>query len=136
MLTITGANSFLGRALATALQARSPIRAVDMHFDAPIAEATCLSGDLRDAEFARQAAEGANAIIHLAPLYTRLASEHDSLDHATRGTYVLADAAARANVARFILGGAGFDQRHCRALGVAFHASQPFRRRQPALGIV
>jgi nucleoside-diphosphate-sugar epimerase len=104
MLTITGANSFLGLALATALQARSPIRAVDMHFDAPIAEATCLSGDLRDAEFAKQAAEGANAIIHLAPLYTRFADDHDSLDHATRGTYVLADAAARANIARFILG--------------------------------
>lgn len=104
MLTITGANSLLGRALIGALHSRSPIRAIDAHFDAPIAGAICLAGDLRDAEFAARVAGSANAIVHLAPLYTRFAHDHDSLDHATRGTYLLADAAAKAKVARFILG--------------------------------
>jgi nucleoside-diphosphate-sugar epimerase len=127
MLTITGANSPLGRALITALTPHSPIRAVDIAFDAPLDGATCLAGDLRDAEFAAQAADGASAIVHLEPLYTRFVDDHDSLDYATRGTYLLADAAAKANVARFILGSSL--RIYPPALTARYHVNESWRPR-------
>jgi nucleoside-diphosphate-sugar epimerase len=64
-------------------------------------------GDLRDEAFAKQVVEGAEALIHLASLYPDLpsgASEREVLDLATRGTYVLLQAAADAGVRRIILG--------------------------------
>ena len=45
-----------------------------------------------------------STVLHLAPLTTRLGNDTDTLDHATRGTYQLALAAAEAGVERIIQG--------------------------------
>ncbi|MDQ3702304.1 MAG: NAD-dependent epimerase/dehydratase family protein [Chloroflexota bacterium] len=69
--------------------------------------AVASEGDLRDEAFATEVVAGADALIHLAPLYPDLptgAGEREALDHATRGTYVLLHAAVAAGVRRVVLG--------------------------------
>src|SRR5919109_1655238 len=93
-VALTGGRSVLGAALAQALDATYEVAA------AP-------EGDLRDEAFARRVVDGAAALIHLAPLYPDLppdAAEREVLDRATRGTYVLLNAAVGAGVGR---GGVG-----------------------------
>src|SRR5919204_5626352 len=85
-VALTGARSVLGAALAQALAATYEV-------------AVAPEGDLRDEAFARRVVDGAAALIHLAPLYPDLtpdAAEHEVLDRATRGTYVLLNAAVAA----------------------------------------
>lgn len=111
---ITGGQSRLARALATALGDEHRVRL------AALGEATAeagagdalssggapLRGDLRDPDFAARAAEGIDAVLHLAPLRPGLppgAPDVEVLDHATRGTYVLLQAAARAGARRVVL---------------------------------
>ena len=93
-VALTGGRSVLGAALAQALDATYEVAA------AP-------EGDLRDEAFARRVVDGAAALIHLAPLYPDLppdAAEREVLDRATRGTYVLLNAAVAAGVRRVVLG--------------------------------
>src|SRR5688500_8946902 len=93
-LAMTGGRSLLGSALAKALGESHDV-------------AVGPDGDLRDEAFSKQVVDGAEALIHLAPLVPDLpsgASERDLLDHATRGTYVLLQAAVDAGVRRIILG--------------------------------
>jgi nucleoside-diphosphate-sugar epimerase len=93
-IALTGGRSLLGRALAEALRGDHEVAA------AP-------EGDLRDAVFARQVVTGVEALIHLAPIAPDLpagAREGEILDRATRGTYVLLQAAAAAGVRRIVLG--------------------------------
>lgn len=105
LLLITGANSALARHAIPALHDAWQVRAVDHRFDPPLPECTdVLTGDLRDLDFVAAACDGVGAILHLAPLYTRLASDSATLDHATRGTFQLLDAAAKAGTARVVLG--------------------------------
>ena len=73
MILITGAGGKTGKAVAQALVARGePVRAL-VHRDQQAAELTALGarqvsvGDLRDGEALSQAANGANAIYHIAP---------------------------------------------------------------------
>ena len=64
-------------------------------------------GDLRDEAFAKQAVQGAEALIHLAPLDPDLPADvpaQERLDAAGRGTYVLLNAALDAGVWRVVLG--------------------------------
>ncbi|HEX2036509.1 MAG TPA: NAD(P)-dependent oxidoreductase [Chloroflexota bacterium] len=93
-VALTGGHSLLGTALERAL--------------APAYElAVAGEGDLRDEAFAREVVDGAQALIHLAPLSPGLpaqASEREVLDLATRGTYVLLQAARAAGVRRVVLG--------------------------------
>ncbi|BCX03501.1 MAG: hypothetical protein KatS3mg053_1439 [Candidatus Roseilinea sp.] len=105
LLLITGANSLLARHAIEALRTTRRIRAVDVQFNQalPTGIETC-EGDLRDLDFVRAICEGVAGVIHLAPLYTRLASDEASLDHATRGTFQLMDAAAKAGAKRIVLG--------------------------------
>ena len=55
---------------------------------------------------AARAVEGVDTLFHLAPLWPDLSSgtlDHELLDHASRGTYVLLTAAVRAGVRRVVL---------------------------------
>jgi nucleoside-diphosphate-sugar epimerase len=93
-IAITGGRSLLGTALAGALASEHEV-------------AVAPPGDLRDEAFAKQVVEGAQALIHLAPLYPDLpagANEREVLDRATRGTYVLLNAALGAGIRRIVLG--------------------------------
>jgi NAD+ dependent glucose-6-phosphate dehydrogenase len=101
---ITGADSLLGRALAQQLHSQVELRLVDSQLPASTSAVDARAGDLRDLDFVREIMQGIDAVVHLAPLATRMASEQDSLDHATRGAYALADAAAKANAQRIVLG--------------------------------
>ena len=63
--------------------------------------------DLRNEEHVKQGVEGAAALVHLAPLSPALpaqAPDRDVLDLATRGTYVLFNAAVAAGVQRIVQG--------------------------------
>src|SRR5687768_12534147 len=93
-IALTGGRSLLGGVLAQALASGGEHEVVLVP-----------EGDLRDEAFAQRAVRGAQILIHLAPLYPdSAASEQDELDHATRGTYVLLNAAVEAGVKRVILG--------------------------------
>ena len=104
-IAITGGESPLGRALAAALGGEHTVAAA--------------AGDLRDPAAAARAVAGADALVHLAPLWPQApaaAAEAAAaaaggggdalawLDEATRGTYVLLGAAAAAGVRRVVLG--------------------------------
>ncbi|HET7771463.1 MAG TPA: NAD(P)-dependent oxidoreductase [Chloroflexota bacterium] len=93
-IALTGGRSLLGGVLAQALASEGG------HEVTLVPE-----GDLRDEAFAQRAVRGAETLIHLAPLYPdAVASEQDEIDQATRGTYVLLNAALEAGVKRIILG--------------------------------
>src|SRR5918994_35920 len=93
-IALTGGRSLLGGVLAQALAGSGEHEVVLVP-----------EGDLRDEAFAQRAVRGVRALIHLAPLYPdAAASEQDEIDHATRGTYVLLNAALDAGVGRVILG--------------------------------
>jgi nucleoside-diphosphate-sugar epimerase len=93
-LAVTGGRGLLGAALARVLGDAYSVRVVP-------------EGDLCDETFARQVVAGCQALIHLAPLYPDLPASvgaQQVLDRATRGTYVLFQAAVAAGVERVILG--------------------------------
>ena len=93
-IALTGGRSLLGGVLAQALAATGE------HTVVLVPE-----GDLRDEGVAQRAVRGAEALIHLAPLFPdSVSSDQDEIDHATRGTYVLLHAALEAGVTRVILG--------------------------------
>ncbi len=105
VLLITGADSLLARHAIETLRSARRIRAVDVKFDRDLPEGIeALEGDLRDPAFVQTICAGVADVIHLAPLYTRLASDEASLDHATRGTFQLMDAAAQAGARRVVVG--------------------------------
>lgn len=97
-IVISGETSLLGRALAKAL--------------AGAHEIVLLGGDPRDEAAARQALDGAEALVHLAPLYPELPADvgdgwrrdRELLDYAARGTFVVLNAAVEAGVRRVVLG--------------------------------
>ena len=103
-LLITGADSLLARALIAALPAGVTVRGVDAAFSAPIPGVETVTGHLRDTDFLAAVLAGVTHIVHLAPLYTRLADDNASLEEATRGSYQLANAAAAAGTQRILLG--------------------------------
>jgi nucleoside-diphosphate-sugar epimerase len=101
-LLVTGADCLLARAVIAALPQETRVRPVDIAFTAPLEGA--LTGDLRDPAFVEEAVQGIDAVLHLAPLYSHLGDETSTLDHATRGTYQLVNAAAAAGAGRILLG--------------------------------
>lgn len=86
-VAITGSGSMVGGAVVAALAGEHEVRAID--------------SDPRDDA---AVTEGADALIHLDPITPRDGSEHEILDRATRGTYVLMRAAIGAGVRRVIVG--------------------------------
>lgn len=102
---VTGAATTLGQAVANELRQEHAVRLVDF---VPVpTELEFLQGDLRDADFAKQAVQGVDGIVHL-PLLSVLPpdetqQELEVLDFATRGTYNLMLAATAAGVGRVVL---------------------------------
>src|SRR5437763_15395673 len=93
-VAITGGRGLLGAALARALADAYSIRVAPQ-------------GDLCDPTFADRVVAGCQALIHLAPLYPDLpasAGVQQVLDRATRGTYLLRQAATAAGVETVVLG--------------------------------
>jgi nucleoside-diphosphate-sugar epimerase len=73
----------------------------------PEHEVVAATGDLRREDVAQQLVAGADALVHLAPVAAEPAgdvSDAERLDRATRGTYVLLQAAVAAGVRRVVLG--------------------------------
>ncbi|PJF48195.1 MAG: NAD-dependent epimerase/dehydratase family protein [Chloroflexi bacterium] len=107
LLLITGADSLLAHHAIAALRHTRRIRAVDLQLDRALPEGVeGRTGDLRDLAFTQAICDGVADVIHLAPLYTRLERDEASLDHATRGTFQLMDAAAKSGARRVVLGSA------------------------------
>ena len=90
-VVITGADSLLGRALASSLAETHHVRPLDL-------------AEITDPTSVRRALEGAGAIVHLLPicLPTTLAPEA-AIELVSRGTYVLLTEAAEAGVPRVVL---------------------------------
>jgi nucleoside-diphosphate-sugar epimerase len=104
MLLLTGADSLLARSFLSTLPADQLVRAVDLAFHVPPpATVETHTGDLRDQAFVDAIVEGVDAVLHLAPIATRLDDETATLDHATRGTYQLVKAAGERG-AKIVLG--------------------------------
>ena len=110
-LLITGGNGRLARALVAALSQDNTIRLFDTHFTEPLpGNIESQAGDLREPEAVATAVAGVDTVLHLAPLAplsladTPGVEDVTALDTATRGTYVLMNAAREAKVARVILG--------------------------------
>ncbi|MCC6456547.1 MAG: NAD(P)-dependent oxidoreductase [Caldilineaceae bacterium] len=106
-LLITGGDSALARRLATALAPDLSIRLFDRAFtSSPASEVETVTGDPCDPADVARALEGIDAILHLAPYLPgrdREADDITALDEATRGTFVLVNAAREAGVARILL---------------------------------
>ncbi|MBW3623516.1 MAG: NAD-dependent epimerase/dehydratase family protein [Armatimonadetes bacterium] len=104
-LLVTGGDSPLARALYSALAGELTFRAVDARYTAPLpSNVERLEGDLRDPDFTAGALEDVEAVLHLAPLFPPPGDDSTRFDHAARGTYVLANAAAGAGAHRILLG--------------------------------
>src|SRR5688572_24482697 len=106
-LLITGGDSSLAHHLATALATDHTIRLFDRAFFTPVVSGvTQVSGDPCDPATVANALEGVDAILHLAPYLPARITEADpitALDDATRGTFVLTNAARQAGIERIVL---------------------------------
>ena len=107
-LLITGGDSRFARALAEALSPEYTVRLLDTRFtDSLPPQVEKQTGDLRDPSTATAAMDGVETVLHLAPLSLPHQAEMDeftALDSATRGSFVLLNAAREAGVGRVILG--------------------------------
>jgi len=124
-ILVTGGDGRLARAFAAALPAGTTARLADTAFSRPLppgVEAAC--GDVREPEFAQTAVSGMNAVIHLEPLSLPGVDDLAAIDRATRGTFVLMNAALDAGIERIITGSslALFD-----ALPVAWNVNEEWR---------
>jgi nucleoside-diphosphate-sugar epimerase len=104
-LLISGGDSRLARTVVKALPSETQVRLIDREFTStlpPSAEGR--EGDLRDVAFVAEALQGIDAVLHLAAIQPASDDPTEAIDFATRGTYVLATEALKADVARFVLG--------------------------------
>jgi nucleoside-diphosphate-sugar epimerase len=106
-LLLTGGNGHFARAAAAALSGEHDVRSLDMAFSPALQQGIeAREGDVRDPAFAAACVDGVDAILHLAPLTMFDPQEVDdasALDIATRGTFVLLNAAREAGVQHIIL---------------------------------
>ncbi len=104
-LLITGGDGRLAHAIANALSPEIAIRLVDFAFTAPLPTGVeSLAGDICQPEFAKQAVEGCDTLLHLAPITLPNQDELTQLEIATRGTYVLFKEATDAGIRHFLTG--------------------------------
>src|SRR3954447_13668938 len=106
-ILISAGNSPLARKLGVALAHNHSVRLFDRSASQPAPDGLeFVSGDPCDPDDVGKALAGVQAILHLAPYLPGRESEADAvstLDDATRGTFVLANAARQAGVERIIL---------------------------------
>lgn len=106
-LLITGGDSSLARQLASSLASDHSIRLFDRTFSTPVVpDIQQVSGDPCNEGDIRNALGDVDAIIHLAPYLPEREIDADAitaLDDATRGTFVLVNAARQAGIERIIL---------------------------------
>ncbi len=105
---ITGAESYLGQAIARELAPGNRLRLWGTG-DRPSEQGeniTYFEGDIRDPDVAGQAVRNMQAIVHTGepPPNLDLACEQELLDLATRGTHVLFKAGIDAGIKRFVYG--------------------------------
>ena len=107
-LLITGGDSAFARAVAVALAPHHVVRLFDDHFTTPPPPGVAqLTGDLREPDAVTPAVAGVDAILHLATLGQVQGTGVDAvrvLDYASRGAFVLMNAAREAGVGRVIVG--------------------------------
>jgi nucleoside-diphosphate-sugar epimerase len=105
-ILITGANGRFARSIVEALSPEHTFRALDMQFSEPFPqEVERYEADLRDPGAVTTAVQGTDAVLHLAPISVSEDSDDlMALDMATRGTYVLMNAARESGVAHVIVG--------------------------------
>jgi nucleoside-diphosphate-sugar epimerase len=106
-LLITGGNGELARRIAQALSPDMSVRLFDRHFTEPVPSGIeQATGDPCDPDAVSRAMQGINVVLHVAPyIYGRDKKSNaiTALDDATRGTFVLANAARMAGVERIVL---------------------------------
>jgi nucleoside-diphosphate-sugar epimerase len=106
-ILITGGDSALARHIAANLSQTANVRLFDRAFATPVADnVEEVIGDPCDPTNVAYALKGINVVIHLAPYLTERVNESapvSALDDATRGTFVLANAARQEGVERIIL---------------------------------
>jgi nucleoside-diphosphate-sugar epimerase len=104
-LLITGGDGRFARSLAAALATEQAVRVLDARFSAALPEGVEMyAGDLLDPDVAAAAVAGVDVLIHVAPIEPVTGNDTLTLDVATRGTYLLINAARQAGVRRVILG--------------------------------
>jgi len=104
-LTITGANSLLGRASIMTLSALGhSVRAVDTRIDPdhPSGVETVI-GDIRDRDFSTRVTADTDVVLHLAPLWIDGMDDATVIDTFSRGSYNLVDIAIDQGVSRFLV---------------------------------
>lgn len=106
-LLITAGDSDLARAIAAHFAAEMPVLLFDRAFHTTAPEnVRPIVGDLREPNQIAAALTGVQAVLHLAPILpTRHSDDITALDEATRGSFVLFNAARAAGVPRIILAG-------------------------------
>ncbi len=103
-IVLTGAEHPFALALMPCLLQEMAVRAVLLSPRPTLPEgAEAWPGDLRDPDFVHRVLEGADAVLHLASCLPRFGTDTETLDAATRGTYVLLKEAENAGVSRIIL---------------------------------
>lgn len=104
---ITGGDSTLARSFASALALDMRVRLLDRTFSTPSPDGVDqVTGDLRDPESMAAALDGVTTVLHIAPYLAgreRTGNAVTLVDEATRGSYVLFNAARAAGVERLIL---------------------------------
>lgn len=104
-LLITGGDCRLARAIASALSNEAQIRLVDLAFtEAPPPNTEAITGDIRQPDFAKQIVQDQEVLLHLAPIAPTSLDELGTLEHTTRGTYVLFQQATYAGIRAFVIG--------------------------------
>src|SRR6188768_939365 len=108
-ILITGGNSRWARQIATALSPAHKLRLFDRSFTHPVDDGIeSVTGDPCEPTTFEHALEGIDVLLHFAPYLAGLDPSVDTvttLDEATRGTFVVTNAARQAGVSRIILAG-------------------------------
>lgn len=102
---VTGADSRLARAIMTALSGSASIVATDVGFTELLPFGVEFhEGDLCDGELVGALLDGADTVLHLAPLRSIGGDDLVDLDEATRGTYTLVTSALDKGIRKLVIG--------------------------------
>lgn len=104
-ILVTGGDSVFARLAVDHLHPNFELRVVDTRFTTALLDGVETQlGDLRDETFLGKAINDVEAVLHFAPLSLTLETDLANLEHTLLGTYRLAKAAQKEDVARLVLG--------------------------------